>query len=107
MSLTNEIMTISIAAIATFATRFLPFIVFSGKKETPPFIVYLGERLPPAILGILVVYCYKSQLLQPSQETLFALVAGTMTIAIQFWRNNMLLSIFVGTLIYVFFGYIF
>lgn len=107
MTLVNEIITIAIAAIATFSTRFIPFIVFSGKKPTPPFVRYLGDHLPPAILGILVVYCYKSQLVHPSQDTIYALLAGTMTIAAQFWRSNMLLSIFVGTVTYVTCMYLF
>ena len=39
-------------------TRFLPFVVFS-KGNPPAFISYLGRVLPPAAIGLLVVYCLK------------------------------------------------
>lgn len=82
MTVPNEIMTIAIASLATFATRFLPFLIFSGKKETPGFVKYLGEHLPPAILGILVIYCYKSQILHPGFDSLLAFFAGLVTVAL-------------------------
>ena len=41
--------------VGTQISRWLPFLAFSGKKETPPFIKYLGRVLPPALMGLLVV----------------------------------------------------
>ena len=57
MSLSEEIITISMCVIATLITRFLPFVLFSEKNETPKFIQYLGKALPAAIFALLVVYC--------------------------------------------------
>ena len=59
MTLTEQIITIALCAVATMLTRFLPFWVFSSKKPTPKFIQYLGKALPAAIFGMLVVYCLK------------------------------------------------
>ena len=44
-------------SVMTILTRFLPFIVF--RKNTPRYITYLGKVLPPAIIGMLVIYCLK------------------------------------------------
>ena len=40
--------------LATMLTRFVPFLLFSG-RETPRFIQYLGKALPPATFGMLVM----------------------------------------------------
>ncbi|GAP00357.1 branched-chain amino acid transporter permease [Fructobacillus ficulneus] len=101
MTLTEQIITIAMAVIGTMATRFLPFLVFSNSERTPVFIKRLGDFLPPAILGILVVYCYKDVLFTASSTALFSLVAGLVTLAVHLWRRNMFLSIFVGTACYV------
>ena len=44
---------IAVVAVTTIMLRFLPFIVF--RKETPPYITYLGKVLPEAIIGMLVI----------------------------------------------------
>ena len=51
MTLPQQIMTIALCVIATMLTRFLPFLVFSGKKETPQTVQYLGKALPLAVFG--------------------------------------------------------
>lgn len=57
MTVTEQIITIALCALATMLTRFLPFPFFSGKRKTPEYITYLGKALPAAIFGMLVVYC--------------------------------------------------
>ncbi|HCT17608.1 MAG TPA: branched-chain amino acid transporter AzlD, partial [Ruminococcaceae bacterium] len=61
MTVTQQIITIAITAVATIITRFLPFAVFQSKKrETPKFIEYLGKALPAAVFAMLVVYCLRT-----------------------------------------------
>ena len=60
MTVAQELITIGMCVLATLVTRFLPFIIFSGKKETPKFIQYLGKALPAAIFALLLVYCHKN-----------------------------------------------
>ena len=50
---------ILVVAGVTFLTRALPFLVFRENKPTPKFVIYLGKTLPPAIIGMLVVYCLR------------------------------------------------
>ena len=54
-----EIALIAVTALVIAATRFLPFLIFGEKRETPKIITYLGQVLPFAIMGMLVVYCLK------------------------------------------------
>ena len=51
---------IAAIALVTIALRFLPFLIFSGKRKTPAYISYLGKVLPFAIMGMLVVYCLRN-----------------------------------------------
>ena len=60
MTISEQIITIVICVLGTMLTRFLPFLVFSSKKPTPKYIVYLGKALPCAVFGMLVVYCLKN-----------------------------------------------
>ena len=51
---------IAIMTFLTFFVRGLPFLLFSGRSKTPAYIRYLGKVLPYAIIGMLVVYCFKN-----------------------------------------------
>ena len=46
-------------AAGTQLTRWLPFWLFPEKKQPPAVVAYLGKVLPPAMMGLLVVYCLK------------------------------------------------
>lgn len=86
-------------AIVTMATRFLPFVVF--RRETPEYVSYLGRVLPPAIIGMLVVYCLRDVSLAASPHGIPELVAVACVVAVQAWRRNSLASILVGTVVYM------
>ena len=46
---------VAVAAAVTIALRFLPFLIFGENRKTPPLVAYLGQVLPYAIMGMLVV----------------------------------------------------
>lgn len=46
-------------AAGTQLTRWLPFWLFPENKEPPAVVAYLSRVLPPACMGLLVVYCLK------------------------------------------------
>ncbi len=52
------LVTIAVVALATFATRALPFICF-GSREPPEILTTIEKNLPPMILLLLVIYCLK------------------------------------------------
>lgn len=45
--------TILVCALCTQITRWLPFLLFGGKKEVPGLVRYLGTILPAAIMAVL------------------------------------------------------
>lgn len=103
MTLTQQIITVAMAVLATMLTRFLPFLLFPSQNKTPRFVMQLGELLPPAILGMLVIYSYREQLLHPTSMSVIALIAGLVTVCLHVWKRNMVLSILGGTAVYMFF----
>lgn len=105
MFLWQRIVTIAIAAVTNFLTRYLPFRLFaSGKKEKEglsPFIKGLGTFLPAAIMSMLVVYCYRNINLLSGNHGLPDLLAGIITVVVHLWRRSMFLSLIVGTVSYI------
>lgn len=90
---------ITVMAVVTILLRFLPFLVF--RKETPPYIAYLGRVLPPAIIGMLVIYCLKDVTPLAQPYGIPELLAVACVVAVQAWRRNSLISILTGTVFYM------
>ena len=101
MTVTQHIITIAICALATMATRFLPFIVFSEKRTTPKYIEYLGKALPAAIFGMLVVYCLKNVSIFSGSDGIPEAAAIAVTVILHLWKRQMLLSIAGATVCYM------
>lgn len=91
---------IMVMSLVTMAIRFLPFIVFNGRK-TPEYIEYLGKYLPYSIIAMLVVYCLKgvSVLNKPYGAPEF--IAVGIVALLHIWKRNTLLSIVAGTVCYM------
>ena len=87
-------------AITTALLRFLPFLVFG--KKTPEYITYLGKVLPQAIIGLLVIYCLKDVAVTKHPYGIPELIAGLLVVVMQTWKRNAVLSILLGTLVYMF-----
>ena len=60
VSFWRSVIIIVLVALTTFATRAIPFILFPNGKKVPKSVVYLGKVLPPAVIGMLVVYCLRN-----------------------------------------------
>lgn len=101
MTLPQQIITIVFCVLATQITRFLPFLVFSSKKQTPGFVQYLGKALPLAIFGMLIVYCLKDVKISTGSHGIPEAIAILLTILVHRWKRQMLLSIAAGTLCYM------
>lgn len=101
MTLTQQIITIAMVVIGTMLTRFLPFILFPAGKPTPKYIQYLGTVLPPAVFGLLVIYCLKNVSVFTYSYGLPELISIVLVIALHCWKRQMLLSIAGGTICYM------
>ena len=73
----HSLIIVAMVALATQITRWTPFLLFSGDKKLPKVVEDLGRLLPPAMMGLLVVY------------------------SLHLWRRNTLLSILAGTACYM------
>ena len=92
---------IALSAVGIALTRFLPFLVFSSDKPTPKYLVYLGKVLPPAVFGMLVVYCLKDLNFAVPSAYLGELIAISATVIIHLCFRKMLLSVTGGLIVYV------
>lgn len=82
-------------------TRFLPFWLFPESKKAPPIVTFLGSALPPAMMGLLVVYCLKDVNPAAPPHALPHLLALGAIALLHTWKRNPLLSIGGGTLVYM------
>lgn len=91
---------IAVMAIVSLLMRALPFIVF-GKGKIPKAVQYLGNVLPGALMGMLVIYCFKSTVVTSFPFGLPELIATAVVVGLHLWKKNTLLSIGIGTVLYM------
>ena len=101
MTITQQIITIALCVLGTMTTRFLPFFIFREDKETPAFIQYLGKYLPPAVFGMLVIYCLRNVSIFHGAHAIPELLAILTTVVLHLKKRQMLLSIAGGTICYM------
>ena len=82
-------------------TRFLPFLFFPDNRPVPKIISYLGRTLPAAMMGLLVVYCLRNVSVVSAPHGLPELISIAVLAALHLWKRNVLLSIGVGTVLYM------
>ena len=97
----HDILLVAVIALVTMSTRFLPFLIFGEKQRTPKIITYLGNVLPCAIMGMLVVYCMKDVAFLAYPYGLPELIGCAVVAVLHIWKRNSLLSIGVGTVCYM------
>lgn len=101
MTVTQQLITLGLCALATLAVRFLPFLVFSEKRKTPDFIRFIGRYLPSAVFGMLVVYCLKDVKLLSGSHGIPEAIAIVVTATLHLWKHQFLISIAGGTITYM------
>ena len=101
MTVSQQVITILVVVLGTMLTRYLPFLLFPGNKPTPKYIRYLGNVLPSAVFGLLVIYCLKNVSLLTGSHGIPELVSIAVVIALHLWKRQMLLSIAGGTVCYM------
>lgn len=103
--MTDKYTLLSVAVIAavTVALRFLPFLIWGGRRKTPKIVEKLSSVLPFAVMGMLVVYCLKdvkfTEISAFLPQAVSCLVVGVTYVL----KRNTLLSIILGTLCYMLF----
>ena len=91
----------AVMAFATFVTRALPFVAFSRSLDHP-MLVYLGRCLPPMIMVVLVFFGLKGLQIETGDRLAHAVLALVVVTTLQLLMRNSLISILVGTVLYIF-----
>lgn len=89
-----------VISLITIILRFMPFLIF-GRKESSKIIDYLGEYLPYTIMPMLVVFCLKDLSFNQISGFLPSLIGIGIVVILQCWKRNYLLSVSLGTIIYM------
>lgn len=92
---------IAVVAVSTFATRAASFIAFPKGREIPSTLKYIGAVLPPAVIGMLVVYCLRSTEVLAYPYGIPELISCLVVIGLHAWKRNVILSVGVGTVLYM------
>ena len=101
MSLTQQFIMIGFVVLGTMLTRFLPFLLFTADKSTPKYIQYLGNVLPSAVFGLLIVYSLKDVGITTGSHGIPEVISIILVILLHCWKRRMLLSIASGTICYM------
>ena len=101
MSNSQIYITVAVLAASVMITRFLPFVIFKDTGHLPEVIEYLGKVLPAALMGLLVVYCFKDYSFSDFGSVIPALAASAAVVAVHLWKRNTILSISAGTVVYM------
>lgn len=111
------------ALIATLAIgimmlllRLLPFVIFARRK-TPAFFSFIEKFIPALSIAVLFAICLKerttdllinsSNMMTELPSALCAIAASILTVMLHVWRNNAMVSIFGGTILYMILNYFF
>lgn len=92
---------IAVMAIVNYFTRVFPFIFFM-KKEPPAYIVFIEKFFPAVIMVILIVYSLKDVSFHTYPYGLKEIGGVVFTATIHLILKNYLVSIFGGTIFYMF-----
>ncbi|TAH70879.1 MAG: branched-chain amino acid transporter AzlD [Anaerolineaceae bacterium] len=90
-----------LVSLGTVLTRVLPFILFPENKKIPKYIKYLSDVLPYTIIGMLVVYCLKDISFTVAPYALPEIISIAVIAVLHLWKKNTLLSIGIGSLLYI------
>lgn len=101
MTFTEQMITIGMVVLGTVLTRFLPFLIFPAGKPVPNYIRYLGKALPPAVFGLLVIYCLKNVSLFAGSHGVPEFLSIAVVAGLHLWKRQMLVSIAGGTICYM------
>ena len=101
LTTTQALIIVGAVTLGTIITRFLPFLLFPDNKPIPKVVEYLGRTLPAAMMGLLVVYSLRNTDPFTGSHGLPEAIAVAVTAGLHLWKRSTLLSILVGTAVYM------
>ena len=92
---------IIVMALVTYMTRALPFLIWGKQQNISPIIHYLGNTLPYAMMGLLIIYSFKNISFTSYPFGSSEIIAGCTCILLHVWKRNNLISISGSTIVYM------
>lgn len=100
LSLIQALLATGVSALVIFGTRAFPFLLFSN-REPPNVLRFIEKYIPPMIMAILLIYCFKDVNFSAKPFGLPQIIGLTVTVVTYLWKNNSMVSIFGGTIIFM------
>lgn len=94
------LLVIAAMGLVTFALRALPFVGAQWLQKHPV-VQRLGDFLPLAIMTLLLVHSMTGAAIEHAAGPWPEIMAVTLVVILQWRKKNALLSILLGTLVYV------
>lgn len=91
---------VAVSAAVTWALRALPFAVLAPMRHSTV-VRYLSVHMPVGVMVMLAIYTLHGAQRQTPREVLFLVIGVAVTAGLHLWRRQALLSILVGTAVYV------
>jgi len=89
---------VAVGFAVNYTLRALPFLLFAGRNRAlPPWVERFGAVVSPVIIAGLIVYSYSGL----QWRTAWPYLAGALTVGLQLWKRNPLVSIVAGTALYM------
>ena len=84
----------------SFITRLLP-LIFAKQIQQNNRLQAIGSQLPACIMLLLVIQLIQTSTMHSYLILLAQVVAVGLTVICQYWKRNVILSIFIGTATYL------
>lgn len=89
---------VAVGFAVNYGLRALPFLLFAGRdRALPKWVERFGAFVSPVIIAGLIVYSYSGL----AWKSVYPYLAGALTVALQVWKRNPLVSIIAGTVAYM------
>lgn len=99
-SLNVVVWTIILTALLLIFYRAFPFLLFS-KRKVPAALQFVEKSLPPLIIAVLLVYCFKDLNFSVRPFGAPNLIALAAVLLLHVWKRNSMISIFGGTILFM------
>ncbi len=101
MTSIQALITILAIAVGTQFTRWLPSGSSRRRRTHRRWCCIWAKVLPPAMMGLLTVYCFKNVSWLSGTHGAPELLASAAVVGLHLWKRNVLFSIAGGTALYM------
>ena len=98
----HAMIVVVVMGLAVLATRIVPVLIFGRGEKVPEYILYLGRVVPYTAMGLLIVYCLRDMPVLEAPHGLPELIALAVVTVTYLWKRNSILSVVIGTVLYMF-----